>query len=178
MILGLAPMDWFTDCAFRQIAKEIFEKYGEKDKYDFHLWTEFMNADGYMINPPGVIRHLMTTKEQSPVIAQIFSGNEEMLLKCVTDIEHKYGKLFSWIELNMGCPARCVMNNGWGSALLKNRRESLSIIKNIRAVIALPFSVKTRMGLDEQDREEQLTFLVEVSRYVDMITIHGRTVKQ
>jgi len=50
-ILGLAPMDGFTDCAFRQIVKEIFDKYGEKDSYELLLWTEFMNADGYCINP-------------------------------------------------------------------------------------------------------------------------------
>jgi len=72
MFLGLAPMDGFTDCAFRQITKEIFAKYGEHDKYELMLWTEFMNADGYIINPLGVIKHLMTTQEQTPVIAQIF----------------------------------------------------------------------------------------------------------
>lgn len=72
MILGLAPMDGFTDCAFRQITKEIFEKYGEKGKYELFLRTEFMNADGYIINPTGVIKHLLTDGNQSPVIAQIF----------------------------------------------------------------------------------------------------------
>ncbi len=72
ILLGLAPMDGFTDCAFRQIAKEIFQKYGEQDKYEFVLRTEFMNADGYLINPTGVIKHLLSTKEQAPVIAQIF----------------------------------------------------------------------------------------------------------
>lgn len=178
MILGLAPMDWFTDCAFRQITKEIFEKWGEKDKYDFCLRTEFMNADGYMINPPGVIKHLMTTKEQAPVIAQIFSGDEEMLLKWFADIQTKYWTYFTWIELNMGCPSRNVMCNWWGSALLRDRKESLRIIKNIRESISMPFSVKTRTGLDDSDLEEQIKFLVEVSKHVDMITIHGRTVKQ
>lgn len=72
MIIGLAPMDGFTDCAFRQITKEIFEQYGEKDRYELHLRTEFMNADGYIINPLGVVKHLLTSKEQEPVIAQIF----------------------------------------------------------------------------------------------------------
>jgi tRNA-dihydrouridine synthase len=52
MIIGLAPMDGFTDCAFRQIVKEIFEVYGEKNKFELMLRTEFMNADGYIINPP------------------------------------------------------------------------------------------------------------------------------
>ena len=42
----------------------------------------------------------------------------------------------------------------------------------------MPFSIKTRTGLDEHDTEEQIKFLVEVSKHVSMITIHGRTVKQ
>jgi tRNA-dihydrouridine synthase len=65
-------MDGFTDCAFRQIVKEIFDVYGDKKTYELMLWTEFMNADGYIINPPGVIKHLLTDIDQSPVIAQIF----------------------------------------------------------------------------------------------------------
>ena len=88
-------MDGYTDCAFRQITKEIFLKYGEKDKYDFYLWTEFMNADGYIINPAGLVKHLMTTMEQAPIIAQIFGGNEEMLMKCFDSIQKKYGKIFA-----------------------------------------------------------------------------------
>jgi len=90
MIIGLAPMDGYTDCAFRQIVKEIFLKYGEQDKYELFLRTEFMNADGYIINPLGVLKHLMTTSEHTPVIAQIFGGNEDMLVKCFEDIQQKY----------------------------------------------------------------------------------------
>ncbi len=189
MIIGLAPMDWFTDCAFRQITKEIFDKYGEKDTYELILWTEFMNADGYIINPLGVIKHLLTSKEQSPVIAQIFWSNEEMLVKCFEDIQTKYWKnpkskiqnpkfSFAGIELNMGCPARNVMNTWWGSALLKDRKQALKIIKKLSWMMEIPLSIKTRTGIDENDREEQMKFLVDASKFVSMITIHGRTVKQ
>ena len=189
MILGLAPMDWYTDCAFRQIVKEIFDEYGEKDRYELILRTEFMNADGYVINPTWVIKHLLTDKNQSPVIAQIFWGDEEMLLKCFKDIQNKYFhnwklKIENWkfsfagIELNMGCPARNVMHTGWGSALLKNRDECLRIIKNAWECLHVPFSIKTRTGLNDEDKKDQMEFLVEASKYVDMITIHWRTVKQ
>ena len=201
MILGLAPMDGFTDCAFRQIVKEIFEQYWKKENYELLLWTEFMNADGYCINPTWVIRHLLTDTFQSPVIAQIFWGNEDMLVKCFTDIQTKYWKMERWndgimeiwkngkmeknwkfsfagIELNIGCPARNVMNTWWGSALLKDRKQTLKIIKKLSWAVKIPLSIKTRTGLDEQDTKEQMRFLIEASKYVDMITIHGRTVKQ
>ena len=42
----------------------------------------------------------------------------------------------------------------------------------------MPFSIKTRTGINEEDRNNQMKFLIEISNYVDMITIHGRTVKQ
>lgn len=192
-------MDWFTDCAFRQIVKEIFDIYGEK-KYELILRTEFMNADGYIINPPGVIKHLLTDKDQSPVIAQIFWSDETMLLKCFADIQTKYRKIselrvksseknpkswtmnsesiFSGIELNMGCPARNVMHTWWWSALLRDRKQTLNIIKKLSWIMKIPLSIKTRTGTDEHDLEEQMKFLIEVSKYVSMITIHGRTVKQ
>lgn len=64
-------MDGYTDCAFRQIVKEIFDKYGGKT-YELFLRTEFMNADGYVINPIGVAKHLLTDKDQKNVIMQIF----------------------------------------------------------------------------------------------------------
>lgn len=103
-------MDGFTDFAFRHIAKEIFAKYGEQDKYDFVLWTEFMNADGYLINPPGVIRHLLTDSSQTPGILQIFGGNSATLISAFGELEQKYGQVFTGIELNLGCPARNVVN--------------------------------------------------------------------
>lgn len=42
----------------------------------------------------------------------------------------------------------------------------------------MPFSIKTRTGINEEDRKNQMEFLREASKYVSMITIHGRTVKQ
>jgi len=198
-------MDGYTDCAFRQIVKEIFDKYGEK-KYELWLWTEFMNADGYIINPPWVIKHLLTDKNQSPVIAQIFWSDEKMLMKCFADIQKKYflnaefrmqnaeknkkksinSELwtlnsefsFAGIELNMGCPARNVMHTGWGSALLRDRTKTLETIKKLSLIMKMPLSIKTRTGTDEHDLKAQMEFLVEASNYVSMISIHGRTVKQ
>lgn len=42
----------------------------------------------------------------------------------------------------------------------------------------MPLSIKTRTGIDTDDKKNQMKFLKEVSKYVSMITIHGRTVKQ
>lgn len=101
-----------------------------------------------------------------------------MLKKCFADIDKKYAHIFSGLELNMGCPAKNVMHTGGGGGLLRDKENTLNILQELRKIISLPFSFKTRTGLDDQDREEQMKFLVEASQHVDRITIHGRTVKQ
>lgn len=177
-ILWLAPMDGFTDAACRSIAQYIRDTYWDKDKYDFFLWTEFMTADGFVRNPEWVIHHLETTPNQKNLIAQIFGGNEEALLYTAKKLNKDYKNRFIGIELNMGCPANNVMKS-WGWAeLIKNKKRSLKIIKNLRKTIDMPFSIKTRTGTNEQDKLNQLEFLLQASPYVDMITIHGRTTAQ
>jgi|GEM_PF-182051 len=165
-------MDGFTDCAMRDITQQIFDKYGNDTLF---LRTEFMTADGYVAKPEAVIRHLMTSPNQKNVIAQIHGGNVKNLLKTVKDINKKYAKQFVGIELNLGCPARNIMKSGGGSELLKDRDNALAIIKTLSEASKLPFSIKTRTGLNEKDKKAQFDFIIEASKYCDMITIHGRT---
>lgn len=68
--LCFAPMDGITNCATRLITSQIFQKYHSSED-TFQLRTEFMNADGFIINPSKVIKHILTTPEQKP-IAQIY----------------------------------------------------------------------------------------------------------
>lgn len=178
MIIGLAPMDGFTDYAFRQITKEIFEKYWDKKKYIFMLRTEFMNANGYLIHPVGVVKHLLWNKKQAPLIAQIFGNKKESLVKSFVEIEQKYADYFQWLELNLWCPAKTVIQNGGWSAMLKDRKQVLEILKGIQKQTKLPLSIKTRTGITDDDKIQQKDFLIHASKYCTMITIHGRTVKQ
>lgn len=178
MILGLAPMDWFTDCAMRQITQNIFDKYWNKSDYNLMLRTEFMTADWYYRNPQWVIKHLLTTKNQKKLIAQIFGWNIETLVYTVNDIQNKYEKYFEWIELNLWCPANNVMRSWWWAQLLNDKKNTLKIIKKLAETSKLPFSIKTRTWIDDKDKKNQTDFILEASKYCSMISIHWRTVKQ
>lgn len=175
MLSCLAPMDWITDCAYRTICKEIFLKHGAQSD-QLMLWTEFMSADWYYHNPPGVVRHLLKTDFEPELIAQIFWGNEETLIKCAIDIEQRYD--FGGIELNMWCPSPKIMKCAAWSGMLRDKKKTLSILKQISEQITLPFSLKTRTGLSQDDVDEQFDFLLEASKYVWMIGVHGRTYGQ
>ena len=178
--LCFAPMDWITNCATRLITSQIFEKYKNPDD-TIQLWTEFMNADGFIINPSKVIKHIMTTPEQKP-IAQIYGGNQKTLWETAEILIKEYADYFSGIELNTWCPSNTVMKCGWWSDMLRHRDTTLETIKwlseRVKSSKSLTFSVKSRAGLTEDDKPEQLEFLSKIATYCDLISIHGRTLKQ
>jgi len=119
-------MDGITDCPYRLIVQDIFRQYNNSTSQSakiptpqqvtgqaHQLWTrtEFMSADGYMINPSRLIKHLIITDDEPDCIAQIYGGNIETLRETVLDICEKYPQ-FAGIELNIGCPSPKVMSCG------------------------------------------------------------------
>ncbi len=177
MYLCFAPMDWITNCAMRLITKNIFEKYWKKED-SLGLRTEFMNVDGFLINPHKVIKHALTTEWQKPIL-QIYGGKEETLIQATEKIQNEYADLFSWIELNTWCPSNTVMKVGWWSDMLKDKGKTLNIIKKLSEIKGpLPFSLKTRAWLNDSDKESQKKFIRKASNYCNKISIHGRTLKQ
>jgi len=175
MKICLAPMDGVTDCAYRIVCKQIFELHKAPDD-ELMLWTEFMSADGYVHNPPWVIKHIQRSDYDHETIAQIFWGNTDTLISCILDIEKKYD--YAGIELNMWCPSPKIMKCAAGSGMLKDKQKTLAILKEIAWQIKIPFSLKTRIGLSQDDVQDQFDFLVEAGKYVSTIWVHGRTYKQ
>ena len=177
MQLCFAPMDWITNCATRLITNQIFQEYWNKED-TLNLRTEFMNVDWFLINPHQVIKHALTTELQKPIL-QIYGWKEETLIKATEKIQNEYSDLFSGIELNTGCPSNTVMKVGWWSDMLKDKEKTLNIIKNLAWIQGpLPFSLKTRAWLNENDKSEQMKFLIKASEFCTKISIHGRTLKQ
>ena len=177
MQLCFAPMDWITNCATRLVTNQVFEKHSKK-KDSLELRTEFMNVDGFLINPHQVIKHALTTEWQKPIL-QIYGWKEETLIKATEKIQSEYAELFSWIELNTGCPSNTVMKVWWWSDMLKDKSKTLNVIKELSKIQGpLPFSLKTRAWLNDWDKIEQLKFITKASKYCSKISIHGRTLKQ
>ena len=173
-------MDWITNWATRYITENIFEQYKEKED-TLQTRTEFMNADWFVINPWWVAKHLLTIQTKNKPIAQLFWWRKENLLKATKLLIENFSESFSWIELNTWCPSNTVMKCWGGSDMLKHRPETLDIIKELSIILKdswMTFSVKSRAGLNEEDKQEQLKFLIEVSKVTDFITIHWRTLKQ
>lgn len=176
MIIGLAPMDGVTDYIYRRIVQDIVNRHGDK-KHTLRKRTEFMSADGYMINPSRLVKHLVTCQDEHHLIAQIYGWNKDTLLKTAQDIERKY-PFFTGIELNIWCPSPKILACGAGAGMMRNKAKTLEYIKEISEWITLPFSIKTRIGLHPDDRQEQFDFILAAAQYCPTITIHGRYYNQ
>ena len=178
MLLCLAPMDGITDLLCRIITKRIFNKYNQDSSKKLYLWTEFMTTDGFIACPENVVKSIINTPYEFPIILQIFWWNKEKIIKTALGIEQLYWNKIAGIELNTGCPANNIMKSWWWSALMKDREKTLNIIKELSKQLKIPFSIKSRTGLDNIDKSRQFNFLVEASNYCDKISVHSRTLKE
>ncbi|MFQ5683635.1 MAG: tRNA dihydrouridine synthase [Candidatus Binatia bacterium] len=120
-IIGLSPMDGVTDASFRFITA----KHGGPDV----TFTEFVNVESVFFSPHVLIRDLMYTELERPVVAQIYGHTPELFYK-VAHIVCELG--FDGLDINMGCPARKVAANGSGAALILKPRLAQSIIQAVR----------------------------------------------
>ena len=159
----LAPMAGVTDLAFRSICN----RFGAGLSY-----TEMVSAKALSFSDKKT-RRLMET-ENLPTAVQLF-GSEPEIFKEIIPVVEKQG-LF--VDINMGCPAPKIVNNGEGSALMKNLEKAERIIDAACKAATVPVTVKMRAGWDENSINA-----VELARIAQhcgaaAVTVHGRTREQ
>ncbi len=163
----LAPLADVTDAAFRR----VIAKYGKPDV----MWTEFVSVDG--LCSPGrevLLRDLMYTEGERPIVAQIFGSKPENFRKVATLIK-ELG--FDGIDINMGCPDKNVERQGGGAAMIKSPELAVEVIRATQeGGGGLPVSVKTRVGFNKVELETWIPKLLETK--LAAVTIHARTRKE
>lgn len=166
-ILASASMANVTDAAFRR----MIAKYGKPDV----MWTEFVSCDGLCSGgKKNLMLDLTFDKSEHPIVVQFFGAKPENFYKCAL-MAQELG--FDGIDINMGCPDRGVVRQGAGSALIKNPKLAVKIIKEtIRGAGKLPVSVKTRTGFNELEYKKWIPYLLKMD--IAALTIHGRTKKE
>jgi len=165
-VIGLSPMDGYSDSAFRQVCKLV--------NPNIVTYTEFTSADGIYHNAKKLMRKLAFKSNEQPVIAQIFGKNEatfESAAKLCEDLG------FSGIDLNMGCPSKKVVQSEHGVALRKKPDLACRLVEVVANATQLPVSVKTRLGWD--DASDLIEFGKRVENAgANMICIHARTYQE
>ncbi len=178
-ILVLAPLADVTDAAFRR----MIAKYSRHARADGSaggpdvFWTEFVSADGLARatdeGKAKLMADLMYGEEERPIVAQLFSANEEYMEQAAA-LCRELG--FDGIDINMGCPDRSIEKQGCGAAMIKNPAKARAIIRAAkRGAGPLPVSVKTRVGYNQDELEVWLPELLAENPAV--VTVHARTRK-
>lgn len=122
-------------------------------------------------------RHIVESIEEHgtgrPIFAQLIGEDTPHLLRTIRLLQ----KLpVAGIDLNMGCPAPKVYRKNVGGGLLRDPAKIDEILGAMRAEIAGRFTVKMRIGFEDQRHFDAILALV-AKHQVDLLTVHGRTVK-
>ena len=162
----LAPMAGITDLPFRLLCKEQGAGL---------LYTEMVSAKAISYHNRNTVSLMETDPKEHPVALQLFGSEPELMGEVAKSIEDQP---FDILDINMGCPVPKVVNNGEGSALLKDPALIREIIKAVSGAVRKPVTAKMRIGFEGADVDP-----VEIARIMEdagaaAIAVHGRTRQQ
>ncbi|MCI8373145.1 MAG: tRNA dihydrouridine synthase DusB [Lachnospiraceae bacterium] len=161
--LILAPMAGVTDLPFRLLCRE--QGCGL-------LCMEMVSAKAIMYKNKNTKALLEIHKKEPPISLQLFGSDPEIMGQIAAQIEELP---FDILDINMGCPVPKVVNNGEGSALMKNPTLVRQIVTSVVKAVHKPVTVKIRKGFDEQSVNA-----VEIAKIIEdsgaaAVAVHGRT---
>ncbi|MEQ2558591.1 tRNA dihydrouridine synthase DusB [Lachnospiraceae bacterium CLA-AA-H185] len=164
--LILGPMAGVTDLPFRLLCKEQGAGL---------LCMEMVSAKGIMYNNKNTKFLLTIDERERPVSLQLFGSDPDIISEQAKRIEELP---FDILDINMGCPVPKIVNNGDGSALMKNPLLAGEIIEKTARAIQKPVTVKIRKGFDEEHINAVEMAHIAQESGAAAIAVHGRTREQ
>ncbi len=134
------------------------------------LYTEMVTT-GAIIHGKG--DYLAFNEQEHPLVLQLGGSNPQALARCAELAEQRG---YDEINLNVGCPSDRVQNGMFGACLMAEPQRVADSVAAMKAAVAIPVTVKTRIGIDEQDSYAFLCTLVDglVDAGVDALVVHAR----
>ena len=162
----LAPMAGVTDLPFRLLCRRMGAGL---------VCMEMVSAKGIYYRNKNTEQLLSTTSEERPVSLQLFGADPDIISEMAKRIEERP---FDILDINMGCPVPKVVNNGEGSALMKQPSLVYEIVSKTVKAIKKPVTVKIRKGFDDAHINA-----VEIAKIAEdagaaAVAVHGRTREQ
>ena len=161
----LAPMAGVTDLPFRTLCKEQGAGL---------ICMEMISAKAISFHNKNTIALMEIDPCEHPVSMQLFGSEPDLMAEVAKSIEDRD---FDILDINMGCPVPKV-NNGEGSALLKNPNLIEEIVRKVSSAISKPLTVKVRIGFENEPVD-----IVEIAKRIEdagaaALAVHGRTRQQ
>jgi tRNA-dihydrouridine synthase A len=162
--LSVAPMMERTDRHFRWFLRRITRR--------SLLYTEMVTT-GAILKGEAPERFLAFHPEERPLALQLGGDDPGELAACARMAE-ELG--YDEVNLNVGCPSERVQRGSFGVCLMAEPERVAAAVAAMRGAVALPVTVKHRIGFDERDRyEDMLRFVDELAAAgCDRFTVHAR----
>lgn len=158
-----APLANISGSAYRTIAR----KYGATMVY-----SEMISVDGLVRANRKTLAMLKMRQMERPLAVQLF-GHKPKLMAEAAKIVADCGA--DMIDINLGCPAKKVVKNDSGAALVKNLKLAEDVISAVVQATDLPVSVKFRLGWDHDNHNFLEVGKIAESSGAVCVTLHPRT---
>ena len=162
----LAPMAGVSDLPFRLLCREMGAGL---------VCMEMVSAKAILCNNKNTDSLMEIHPDELPVSLQLFGSDPDIISEQAKRIEERP---FAILDINMGCPVPKVVNNGEGSALLKNPKLVEEILTKLVKAVNKPVTVKIRRGFDEEHVNAVEIAKIAESCGVAAVAVHGRTREQ
>ncbi len=170
-----APMAGVSDRAFRAVCRSFGAQM---------CVSEMISAKAVHYNDAKTAELARLCSDDAPCAVQIFGSDPEIMAEAAERVSTntyahcKSEILPAYIDINMGCPVKKVVNNGEGSALMKDPALAGKIIRAAVAVSAVPVTVKIRAGWDGEHKNAVELAQIAECNGAAAVTVHGRTREQ
>jgi tRNA-dihydrouridine synthase len=180
---AVAPMADVTDVAFRRMIAKYSSHVrvnGTRGGPDV-MWTEFVAADGLVRatseGKKKLMADLLYAEEERPIVAQLFTRHPEHM-EYAAKLCLELG--FDGIDINMGCPAGAIIDQGCGAAMIQTPDVAVEVIRAAKRGArsdagGIPVSVKTRLGYNIDQVEDWIPVIL--AEHPAALTVHVRTRK-
>lgn len=159
----LAPMAGITDLPFRNLV----QRFGAG-----LVVSEMVSSQEMVQAKPGVRERAELGLETTGTAVQLAARDPHWIAEAARMVADNGAQI---IDINMGCPAKKVVNGYSGSALMKDPDHALRLIEAVIAAVDVPVTLKTRLGWDDAMLNAADIAKSAESAGIAMITIHGRT---
>ena len=164
--LCLGPMAGVSDLPFRHLCKEMGASL---------LVTEMVSAKAIYFKNKNTEPLMKIDKGEHPIALQLFGSDPDIIAKMAASIEERDFDIF---DFNMGCPVPKIVNNGEGSALMKNPKLVEEILTKLVKSVKKPVTLKIRKGFnDDNINAVEIAKIAEASG-VSAVAVHARTREQ
>lgn len=162
----LAPMAGVTDLPFRLLCREMGAGC---------VVTEMVSAKAILYHNRNTKELMQIHPQERPAAIQLFGSDPDIMAQIAARIEDGP---YDFIDVNMGCPVPKVVNNGEGSALMKNPKQAEKVLSAMVKAVKKPVTVKFRKGFNDTSVNAVEFAKMAEGSGVAAVAVHGRTREQ